>query len=142
MFFAWNGAAADVFTDFGLRTEEDRNILLYMLTDPDARHLFGKAWADKAKRMVAVFRTTHDPWAGDPAFLSLVERLRQSSPEFAIWWETHDISSGTAGQKLLHHPQKGVLRFEYVTFQANEDPALKLTLYTPLESGPSAERSQ
>lgn len=82
--------------------------------------------------MVAQFRTTHDLWAGDPAFLGLVERLRQGSPEFAIWWEAHDIRSGTAGQKLLNHPQKGVLRFEYATFQANDDPALKLTIYTPL----------
>jgi hypothetical protein len=33
---------------------------------------------------------------------------------------------------LLHHPQRGSLSFEYSTFQANEDPALKLAIYVPI----------
>jgi hypothetical protein len=48
-----------------------------------------------------------------------------------IWWETHDVGSITAGRKLLS-PQIGSLRFEYATFQANDDPALKLVIYTPV----------
>ena len=125
----WNAAAAEIF-DFGSLDAEDRNILVYMLTDPSARHLFGDFWADEAKRMVAQFRTTHDLWASDPAFLDLSERLRRGSPEFATWWEAHDIRSSVAGEKLLNHSKKGQLRFEYATFQANDDPALKLAIYT------------
>lgn len=129
---AWNAAASDIFTDFGRAAEEDRNILAFMLTDPGARRLFGAAWADEARRMVAQFRATHDLWAGDPAFLELLERLRRGSAEFATWWEAHDIRGVAAGQKLLDHPRKGLLRFEYASFQANDDPALKLTIYTRL----------
>lgn len=129
---AWNAAAADILTDFGRVAEEDRNILLYVLTDPDARRLFGATWADEARRMVAQFRATHDLWAGDPQFLDLLARLRQGSPEFAAWWEAHDIRSVAAGRKLLNHPRKGLLRFEYATFQSNDDPALKLAIYTPV----------
>jgi len=33
-----------------------------------------------------------------------------------------------AGTKHLHHPKKGKLRFEYATFQSNDDPALKLVI--------------
>lgn len=128
---AWNAAADDIF-GFGRLAEGDRNILLCMLIDPDARRLFGAAWADEAKRMVAQFRVTHDHWARDPAFLDLVERLRQGSPEFAPWWEAHDIRSVAAGQKSLNHPRKGLLRFDYASFQANDDPALKLVIYTPV----------
>lgn len=127
---AWNAAAADILTDFGRIADADRNILIYMLTDPDARRLFGATWADEARRMVAQFRTTHDLWAGDPAFLDLLTRLQQDSAEFAVWWEAHDIRSVSVGQKLLNHPTKGLLRFEYATFQANDDPALKLAIYT------------
>lgn len=82
--------------------------------------------------MVAQFRATHDLWAGDPAFIDLLERLRAGCPEFANWWETHDIGSVTAGRKWLSHPKKGSLCFEYVTFQSNDDPALKLVIYTPV----------
>jgi len=52
---------------------------------------------------VAQFRATHDLWAGDPAFIDLLERLRQGCPEFAPWWEAHDIGSITAGRKRLSH---------------------------------------
>jgi hypothetical protein len=31
---------------------------------------------------------------------------------------------------VLSHPKKGHLAFEYASFQANDDPALKLTVYT------------
>ena len=37
-----------------------------------------------------------------------------------------------AGQKQLSHPGKGALRYEYATFQANDDPALKLVIYAPV----------
>ena len=129
---AWNAAATDLFSVFESSAEADRNILLFMLTDLDARRLFGSTWADEARRMVAQFRATHDLWAGDPAFLDLLDRLRQGCPEFVGWWEAHDIRSAISGQKLLLHPAKGWLRFEYATFQANDDPALKLAIYTPV----------
>ncbi|WP_224366979.1 helix-turn-helix transcriptional regulator [Hyalangium versicolor] len=128
---AWNAAAADLFTDFTRLPEEDRNILLFMLTTPEARRIFGAGWADEAQRMVAQFRATHDLWADDPAFLELLERLRHASLEFEPWWKDHDIRGVASGQKRLRHPKKGWLQFEYASFQANDNPALKLVIYTP-----------
>ena len=128
---AWNVAAAEVFTDFSRIPEEDRNILLYVLTAPSTKSLFGKAWADEARRMLALFRTTYDLWAGDPAFTKLLERLEAGCPEFKHWWETHDVGDSAGVQKLLHHPVRGLLRFETASFQANDDPSLKLAIYTP-----------
>jgi transcriptional regulator with XRE-family HTH domain len=125
----WNAAANEIFA-FSRLAEEDRNILLCMLINPNMRRLFGPTWTDEARRMVAEFRVTHDLWAADPAFVGLLERLRHGCPEFTMWWEAHDISSGGTGHKLLHHPSKGLLRFEYATFQSNNDPALKLAIYT------------
>jgi transcriptional regulator with XRE-family HTH domain len=128
---AWNDAADDIF-GFSRLAEANRNILLCVLTDPAGRSLFGATWADEAKRMVAQFRATHDLWAGDPAFLDLLGRLRDGCSEFAVWWEAHDIRGAAAGQKLLNHPVRGLLRLEYAAFQANDDPALKLVIYTPV----------
>jgi transcriptional regulator with XRE-family HTH domain len=128
---AWNEPADEIFA-FGRIADEDRNTLISVLTNPHTRRLFGAAWADEAKRMVAEFRATHDLWAGDPAFVELLGRLRQGCPEFAEWWDAHDIRGGAAGRKRLSHPRKGALRFEYVSFQANDDPALKLVIYTPV----------
>jgi transcriptional regulator with XRE-family HTH domain len=127
---AWNKAAEKIFA-FGRMAEADRNTLVLVLTNPQSRKLFGATWADEAKRMVAQFRAAHDLWAGDPAFIELLERLRSGCREFAAWWESHDIRGSVGGQKQLRHPRKGTLNFEYATFQANDDPALKLIIFTP-----------
>ena len=43
------------------------------------------------------------------------------------------VRSTSSGRKLLRHPNKGALHFEYASFQANDDLALKLIIYTPVE---------
>src|ERR1700680_5198598 len=77
---AWNKAAADIFA-FDRLAEEDRNILVCVLLNPGTRRLFGSSWAEEAKRVLAQFRATHDLWAGDPAFIELLTRLRNGSPD-------------------------------------------------------------
>ena len=126
---AWNAAADEIFA-FSRLADVDRNSLLSVLTNPATRRLFGASWADEARRMVAQFRATHDLWAGDPAFRDLLARLQEGCPEFAGWWEAHDVSGVAAGRKSLIHPKKGRLKLGYVSFQANDDPALKLVIYT------------
>jgi hypothetical protein len=127
--FAWNAAADEIFA-FSRLADADRNSLPTVLTNPATRGLFGASWAEEARRMVAQFRATHDLWAGDPAFRDLLARLRAGCPEFADWWEAHDVSGIAAGRKFLSHPKKGRLKLEYASFQANDEPALKLVIYT------------
>src|SRR6195952_1880260 len=122
---AWNAAADELFA-FSRLAEDERNILLCVLTNRATRRLFGTSWAGEARRMVAQFRATHDLWAGDPAFRDLLARLREGCPEFAGWWEAHDVSGVAAGRKSLIHPKRGRLKLEYASFQTNDDPALKL----------------
>ena len=126
---AWNDAAAELFGDFARMPVKDRNILLFMLTDPKARRLFGTGWTKEAKRIVSLFRAAHDHWAGDAAFHDLVERIRAECSEFSAWWQLHDIGAPVSGTKLLHHPVDGPVTFEYTTFQVNDDPRLKLAIY-------------
>jgi transcriptional regulator with XRE-family HTH domain len=128
---AWNDAAAQLFCDFGALPKAERNILLFAFSDPRARALFGDGWALVARAMLAQFRATHDRWAGDPSFAALVDRLRQSSPAFASWWPHHDVRAPMSGRKTLHHPTRGLLRFDHASFQANDNAALKLVIYTP-----------
>ena len=129
---AWNEAADEVFA-FSRLPEAERNILLSVFTRPASRRLFGPAWAEEARRILAMFRPTHDLWAGDPAFSDLLQRLRDGSPEFTEWWGRHDIRQAAGGIKRLKHPKKGWLAFEHASFQANDDPALKLIIYTPVQ---------
>ncbi len=129
---AWNAAAADLF-GFDDLPEAERNILHFVLTDARAQALFGTAWAEEAQRMVAQFRAAHDLSAADPAFLDLLDRLADGCRLFPEWWEAHEVRGGGAGRKVLQHPRHGRLVFDYATFQATGDPALKLAIYGPAE---------
>jgi transcriptional regulator with XRE-family HTH domain len=128
---AWNAAAADIL-GFDDLPDDGRNLLVSMLTNPRSRQLFGPGWSAEAERMVAAFRATHDLWAGDPAFVALLRRLRLGCPEFDAWWERHDVRRGGSGRKVVHHPTKGVIAFDHASFQFNDDPSLKLVIYTPV----------
>ena len=90
---AWNDAAAALFGDFGRLVPAERNNLHWMLTDPAARRLFGRTWAEEARRMVSVFRVAHDLWPSDPAFVALVDQVHANCPEFEAWWSEHGVSA-------------------------------------------------
>jgi len=128
---AWNKSAEDVFS-FSRLPEEDRNILVIILTRPATRRLFGAGWSEQARRVVAQFRATHDLWANDPAFVEILDRLHRGCPEFDGWWKAHDVRAAAAGRKQMTHPKKGVLSFEHASFLADDDPALKLVVYAPV----------
>ena len=127
---AWNRAADDLM-GFGAMEEADRNTLLLVLVNPRSRQLFAGGWEAEAKRIVAQFRATHDLWTHDPSFRDLLDRLHAGCPEFARWWRAHDVRPPRAGVKVMHHPKKGVLRFEHTSFQANDDPSLRLVILSP-----------
>lgn len=128
---AWNDATIQLFCDFNALPKAERNILLFVFADPRARALFGDGWPTVARAMLAQFRAVHDLWAGDPAFAELIDRLRESSSEFGAWWPDHDIRAPVFGRKTLHHPTQGLVRFDHASFQANDNPALKVVIYTP-----------
>lgn len=126
----WNDAAATLFGDFGQLAPEDRNIFHWMLTDTAAKQLFGQTWADEARRVVSLFRAAYDLWLGEAAFTALLDQTRAGCPELDGWWAEHGISAPLSGTKHLCHPTLGVVCYEFASFQANDDPALKLALYT------------
>lgn len=125
----WNGPADRLF-EFSDMPEAERNILWYMLTSSPARELFGDSWAEEAQRMIALFRTTYDQRRGDPLFEEIVLALDAGTAEFRDWWSSYRVATPSSGRKTLRPGRKNELPFVYATFQANDDPALKLALYT------------
>ncbi len=126
---AWNASAARLF-DFGALPPEGRNFLHFVLTDPAAKALFGGGWATEARRLTALFRATFDLFADDPAFVDLVAEVRTGCAPFDDWWSDHDVRPPVSGTKTLHG-SGGPRRCRYASFQCNDDPALKLAVYTP-----------
>jgi transcriptional regulator with XRE-family HTH domain len=124
----WNRPADRLFR-FSEMPEAERNILRYMLTSSAARGLFGSSWAEEAQRMIALFRSTYDQRRGDSMFEEMVSTLVAASVEFQEWWPSYRVATPSSGRKTLRLAGENGTPFVYATFQANDDPALKLALY-------------
>jgi transcriptional regulator with XRE-family HTH domain len=125
---AWNEAAVDLFRDFAKVPVAERNTLLQLFVSPEVRARYPR-WQDEARGALESFRITFDLWSHAPEFQALVDRLLRASPEFARWWATHEIRPKPSGKKTMDHPRLGRVRMTFSTFQANDDPDLRLVLY-------------
>ncbi len=133
---AWNRAAIDVFTDFGLVAEEDRNILLYV-SDRSERPgaVSGRRWVEEARRMVAQFRATHDLWAGDPAFADLLDRLATELPGVpGVVGDARRPHRRHRRSKTADPSRNGAIVLQLRDVSVQRRPGLKLVIYTPFET--------
>lgn len=127
----WNSAAEKTIADFSLLAAGERNIMVFMLTNPDARYLFGDTWPAEAQRMLGLFHASYARNTHDESFTTLVGRLSRECPEFDTWWSEHVITAPVSGEKKLTGKDGIVRTFCYSTFTSNDSPALKVSVYVP-----------
>ncbi|WP_099899051.1 helix-turn-helix transcriptional regulator [Streptomyces sp. TLI_171] len=127
---AYNRAYTWLTGDLDTIPDEDRNIMWMVFTDtPFARNLVDRAAARAG--VVARFRTAMADHAAEPAWKSLVGRLRKVSPDFEEAWERHEVSGLVNGFKQFALPGAGLLRFEYTNLWLGPRSGTRLVGYVP-----------
>lgn len=129
---AWNQATSRLFTDFGKIPKKERNLVRYVVTNAQLRHMYTD-WEGNARRLLAEFRMNFGFDIGEPRFVEIISELLYLSEEFAQWWGKHDVHAQGSGIKDLQHPKVGRLQLEYATFQSNDNPSLKLIAYMAMD---------
>ena len=139
---AWNAAASVLYGDFALLSPKERNHLWSIFTNPERRARMPQ-WEHTARRSVAGFRLEAARAADRSAFDALAAELMRVSPDFARFWNDHEVVELPAGSKVVVHPEVGAIEFEHVTLSYSEPDAraLRVTLYTPTP-GESSERAR
>ncbi|MBO0782713.1 MAG: helix-turn-helix domain-containing protein [Ktedonobacteraceae bacterium] len=127
---AWNRGACEIFGDFAAMSPDACNILHFIFTNSELRRRL-LDWEGIAQRALAQFRASSSRYRDDAQFAALIKDLQQVSPEFARWWPRHDVRGRQDGRKELVHPQVGYLAFDHSTFQVNDPPDLRVTVYLP-----------
>ncbi|MFJ8440554.1 helix-turn-helix transcriptional regulator [Kitasatospora griseola] len=127
---AYNRAYTWLVGDLDMIPEEDRNIMWMIFTDtPIARNLADLAAARAG--VVARFRTVMADHAAEPAWKTLVGRLRKVSPDFEEAWERHEVAGMVNGFKQFVLPEVGLLRFEYTNLWLGPRTGTRLVGYVP-----------
>jgi len=130
-YLAWNDAMAHLFPPLTTLAPEDRNLVWVMFALPETRRLI-LGWEDEARQVLSQFRAETTAIRDDPAVVSLVARLRATSPEFDEWWGRHDVAGFHTRMRRFRHPDDGLLIFEYQQFVVAGEPDLRLVVQLPV----------
>ncbi|WCB92701.1 hypothetical protein DSM104299_01399 [Baekduia alba] len=125
---AANRAARALWTDWPARAPQERNMVWFMLCDPQAREVFVD-WEAEAGAQLARFRAAAARHADDPTFAELIARLHASSPEMRAWWPRHAIAPLGGGRKRLRHPALGELELRHTVLNVADAPEQKLVAF-------------
>ena len=109
---------------------EDRNCMWLLFTHPHWREVV-LDWEDNAARMVAQYRAAMAEHVAEPAWKALVSRLYRSSPEFATFWERHDVQTPENRVKRIQHPTAGLLAFDFTYLWLGPRIGTRIVTYTP-----------
>jgi transcriptional regulator with XRE-family HTH domain len=116
---AWNAAATVYYTDFAKLPPEHRNMIRWLLTAPEARERLAD-WDRDARDIVARWRAMTATLGDDPRLQAMVAELRERSPEFGRWWDSHDVREHRSRLRTFRHPELGELVMRLVVVRAPE----------------------
>jgi transcriptional regulator with XRE-family HTH domain len=128
---AWNEAATVIHGDLAAMRGIERNGLYQLYLSPRIRQMLVD-WELHGKDCVAKLRAAYARNLEDPWFNELVDLLRDRSPEFAGWWNDHDVQLLQSGVKAYDHPEVGRLTFDFTVFDVVDERSAVLHLITYL----------
>jgi len=137
---AWNQIATDVFCDFDKIPLTGRNVLMLLFSDY-MRGLIVN-WESIAQDSLAAFRASASRKFNKPGYTSLIEELSKRSPEFRVWWAQHKVQRVPEICAKLDHPIVGLLALEQTMLMLQENPELRIIVYTPHPETDSANKLQ
>jgi transcriptional regulator with XRE-family HTH domain len=133
---AWNKLATALFSGWLDQAQPKDspapNLLKFVFLMPQARD-FVVNWEVRARRIVAEFRADCRSRLEEPALQRLVTELTQSSPEFARFWQQHDVLERQGGQRSFNHPKQGLISYQQFTLRPVDQDQLKLVLLKPIK---------
>ncbi len=129
---AANRAARALFVDWLQLPSGERNEVWWMFTDPRARDVYVD-WEHDAGAMLARFRLAAARRLDDPAFVELVDKLHEHSPEARRWWPRHEVLPPASGTKRLRHPLLGEITLDHVVLQVADNPDQKLVTFSTVD---------
>lgn len=103
---AWNPAAAEWYDDWGGQPPEERNMMRWMFTSPVARARIVN-WEDDARDILARWRAMTPDGLADKRLQELVRELCEQSPEFARFWQEHEVQEHRSRIREFSHPTAG-----------------------------------
>jgi transcriptional regulator with XRE-family HTH domain len=129
---AYNRPYASFFSDLDEIPVEERNCLWLSFTHPEWRRVIVD-WDETVGRMVAEYRAAMAEHVDDPAWRGLVDRLLDASPQFAAYWDRHEVLRMQSRTKRTMHPSAGLLTVDYTNLWLDQQLGTRIVAFTPAD---------
>ncbi|BCJ46141.1 DNA-binding protein [Actinoplanes ianthinogenes] len=119
--------------------EQDHNLVWRWFNDGRMRAAVPPEDHDYAGRLhVADLRAAVARRGNDPIAAALVQRLRESSPEFTEIWDRHEVAVRRTSRLRVQHPTVGLLELDFETLLTPTEDQ-RLILLTAPPGSPTAD---
>lgn len=126
----WNRATVAWFTDFEQTPENNRNLLLWMLTAPEAKQRLAD-WEGEVRSQIAHLRSVSASYPGRSCVTALVDQLAELSSTFRRIWDEHHVEVPKNDVRLLRHERLGVVPMRLTNVCDSSHPSLQIAVHTP-----------
>lgn len=130
---AWNDACSDWLVDFGTLPESERNGILWVASNPQARERLPD-WQTEVRDVIGRFRgatASADP--GDRRVRQISTQLR-AVDDGGHWWSDYVVSELTFRQRRIRHPELGERLFQMVVLLVAGADDIGVIVHIPVGS--------
>jgi transcriptional regulator with XRE-family HTH domain len=125
---AWNPAATTYFADFADLPAERRNMIWWLIATPEAKLRLAD-WEADTRDIVARWRKV-TAVIDDPERLEAqVAEYKTISPQFAAWWDSHDVREHHTRLRRFNHPQHGLVTLRVIVVGSPEMTPHHMVVY-------------
>ena len=103
---AWTPASTEWYLGWDDLPAERPNLLEWLMTDPSAKECLVD-WEIDARETAARWRAQIARNPADSRMAQMIGDLRALSPDFARWWEEHDVLEHRSRVRRFRHPKLG-----------------------------------
>lgn len=121
---AWNRAMADYYADFDAMPPEHRNMIRWLLFDPEARRRLPE-WADDVLDIVGRWRAMVTANGHVTGLLDQAAEFRRDSAEFAAAWDGYEVVERRTRTRTFRMPGGHLVVMRLIVVHAPEfEPSL------------------
>lgn len=129
---AYNRTYSTMLCDLDALPPEDRNCLWLAFTNEEWQSALGNR-AETVRVMAARFRADMAEHLAEPAWKTLLARLRAASPEFCEIWERHEVVGTASKTKRFVNARVGALSVEHTNLWLSPSNGSRLVSYVPAD---------
>ncbi|MFD7219930.1 helix-turn-helix domain-containing protein [Streptomyces sp. NPDC059892] len=125
---AWNHEMTRLLLDFGTLPPARRNAMWLCLVHPEIREFY----VDRGRVVREGIAHLRAAWAAHPedrALTGLIAEFITRDEEFARLWAERDIKANGRGDKVMRHPDAGMIGLRFEVLVPLQDPDHRLVIF-------------